>query len=79
MNHWLAEELTRLTYAERLHELDANRLQNDFSVLRTNLNPTTRVALKLSDWLIGTGESLRRRYEKTAPASPWVNNRRLVR
>jgi hypothetical protein len=79
MNHWLAEELTRLSCAERQGELDAYRLQNDFSALRADWTFTARVALKLSDWLIVSGETLRRRYEKAAPVSPWVNTRKFAR
>ena len=79
MNHWLDEELTRLTCAERQEELDAYRLQNDFSASRTNLTLTTRVALKLSDWMIETGESLRQHHEKAASASPRVTLRKFAR
>lgn len=79
MNHWLTEELTRLACAERQRKLDAYRLQGDFNALRVNWTLTTRVALKLSDCLIGIGESLRQRYEKSAPVSPLVENRKLAR
>ena len=80
MNHWLAEELTWLTCAERQRELDAHRLQNDFSALRANWTFTTRAALKLSDWLISTGESLRRRYAKSSPvSSAWIDTRKFAR
>jgi hypothetical protein len=79
MNYWLAEELTRLACAERQRELDAYRLQHDFSVLRTNWTFTDRAALKLGDWLIATGESLRRRYDKSASISPWVDIRKFAR
>ncbi len=79
MNHWLAEELTWLACAERQRALEALRLQTDFSVLRANRTVVARVALQLSDWLITTGESLRKRYEETAPVSPWVSNRRFAR
>jgi len=78
MNHWLAEELTRLTCAERQRELEAYRLQNDFSALRADRTFTTRLALTLSDWMIATGESLRRRYEKSAPVSAWAGNRKFA-
>ena len=79
MNHWLAEELTWLTCAERQRELDARRLTDDFSVLHANWTFGARAALKLSDWLIATGESLRHRYEKTTPVSPWIDNRKFAR
>ena len=79
MNHWLDEELTWLTYNERQDALEAYRLQNDFSTLQFNLTFTNRAALKLSDWLIASGENLRRRYEKTAPVSPWVNKGNFAR
>jgi len=79
MNHWLDEELTRLICAERQKELDAYRLQNDFSASKTNLTLTTRVALKLSDWMIATGESLRRHHENAASVSPRVNIRKFAR
>jgi len=71
MNHWLAEELTRLANTEREHELKIIRLQNLCDVLNVNWPLTTRFALKLSDWLITTGERIQHRYEKTLPASPW--------
>ena len=83
MNHWQIDELTRLACAERERELerelDAYRLQMDFSAPQVNLTFTNRVALKLSDWMISGGESLRRRYEKAAPVSPWVNTRKFAR
>ena len=78
MNHWLDEELTRLICAERQEELEAYRLQNDFSASKTNLTLTTRVALKLSDWMIATGESLRRHHEKAASVSPRVKIRKFA-
>jgi hypothetical protein len=79
MNHWLDEELTWLTYAERQDALEAYRLQNDFSGMQVKLTFTNRAALKLSDWLIASGENLRRRHEKTAPVSPWANKRNYAR
>jgi len=79
MNHWLAEELTRLTCAERQRELDAYRLQNDFNALQANWTFTARATLKLSEWLIATGETLRRRHEKSASVSPWVDIRKFAR
>jgi hypothetical protein len=79
MNHWLAEELTWLTIAERQRELEAYRLQMDFCALQINSTFTNRAALKLSDWLIGSGEALRRRYEKNTPVSAWVNIRKFAR
>lgn len=78
MNHWLAEELTWLTYAEQQRELGARRLQSDFSAPRANWAFTARAALKLSDWLIATGESLRSRYEKSAPVSTWAGSRKFA-
>ena len=79
MNHWLIEELTRLACAERQSKLNSYYLLNNFSGLQADWTFTSRVALKLSDWLIGSGESLRRRYEKPARVSPWTNNRNLAR
>jgi hypothetical protein len=79
MNPWMAEELTWLTHAERQRELEAYRLQNDFNALQVNLTYSSRVALKLSDWLIATGESLRQRHEKTMPVVPWVDVRKYAR
>jgi len=70
MNHWLAEELMWLACAERERELKALRLVVEVEKLRTNWNIIARAGLKLSDWLITTGESLRKHYEKTAPVSP---------
>lgn len=79
MNHWLAEELTWLTCDERQRELDAYRLPIDFSALQVNLTFTAHVALKLSDWLITSGETLRRHYDKNPPVSPWVQTRKFAR
>jgi len=79
MNHWLDEELAWLVCVERQRELENHRLPNLFSVVRGNWAITARFALKLSDWLIATGENLRLRYENTSHASPWVSNRRFVR
>jgi len=79
MNHWLDEELAWLVCVERQKELENYSLPNLFSVERGNWAITARFALKLSDWLIATGENLRLRYEKTSDASPWVSNRRFVR
>lgn len=79
MNHWLAEELTWLTYTERQHAQASYHSLNEFNGFGADWTLTARLVLKLSDWLIATGESLQRRYEKTAPVSPWVNNRKLAR
>ena len=79
MNHWLAEELTWQTCNERVRELEAFRLQVDFGTLQIRTTFTNRVALKLSDWLIASGESLRRRYEKTTSVSYQVNVRKFAR
>lgn len=79
MNHWLEEELTWLTCAERQRELDAYRKQNDFNGSQVDWTFTARIALKLSDWLIATGESLRRRHEKNSAVSYWVNVRKFAR
>ena len=79
MNHWLAEELTRLASAERERELNALRLQNLCDTLKVNWSLTTRFALKLSDWLIATGERIQRRYEKTIQTSPWTENSTFAR
>ena len=79
MNYWLAEEMTRLTHSERRHKFNVHHSQDDFSVRGANWIFAPRVALKLSDWLIIAGESLRRRYDKTTPASSWVNNRKFAR
>jgi hypothetical protein len=79
MNHWLAEELTWLTCDERQCELDAYRLPIDFSALQVNLTFTAHVALKLSDWLIASGENLRRRHEKNTAVSYRANVRRFAR
>lgn len=79
MNYWLAEELAWLTYTERQHELDTRRLEYVFRDVQTDWAYVGRAALKLSDWLIATGESLRRRYENTTPGSPWVDNRNFAR
>jgi hypothetical protein len=79
MNYWQAEVMIGLTNAERQRELDALRLQNDFSTPRANWTFVTRTALKLSDWLIVTGENLRRHYEKNTPASTWADSRKFAR
>jgi len=79
MNHWLAEELTWQAYAERERELDVIRLQKQCDTLHVNWSLTTRVALKFSDWLIATGEKIQLRYEKAAPVSAWVENRKFAR
>jgi hypothetical protein len=79
MNHWLAEELIRLNYAERQRELEAIRLQNELNSSRTNWTFVARAALKLSDWLIVIGKNLRKRFEKATPASSWVDSRKFAR
>lgn len=79
MYHWLAEDLTWQTCKERERKLDAYRYQIAPSASRVDWTFTTRVALKLSDWLIATGETLRRRHEKGAPVSDWSANRRFAR
>lgn len=79
MNHWLDEELAWSLYVERQKELENHRLPNIFNAVKDNWAITTRFALRLSDWLITTGENLRLRYEKTSPVSPWGSNRRFVR
>ena len=79
MNHWLTEELTRQACADRERELDALRLLNQCDTLRVNWSLTTRIALIISDWLITTGEKIQIRYEKAAPVSPWVENRKFAR
>jgi hypothetical protein len=79
MNHWMDEKLAWLAHAERQRELEVYRLQKDFSAFQVNLTLTNRIALKLSDWLIAVGETLRRRHEKTVPVSPWVDIRKFAR
>ena len=68
MNHWLDEKLAWLVVAERQQKLENRRLLNTFGAI-----------LKLSDWLIATGERLRMRYEKTAPVSTWLGNGKFAR
>jgi hypothetical protein len=79
MNYWLVDELTWQTCKERERELDPYRHQNDPGASQTQWTFITRFALQLSDWLIATGETLRRRYEKDASASAWSANRRFAR
>jgi hypothetical protein len=79
MNHWLIEELTRLTCDDRQRKLDTDHLLNDFNALQANWTFTSRVALKLSDWLIASGETLRRRYDKNPTVSPWLETRKFAR
>jgi hypothetical protein len=79
MNHWLAEELTWQTYDERERELKAFRSQVDFGALQVRATFTNRVALKLSDWLIASGEGLRRRHERTTSVSYPVHVRKFAR
>lgn len=79
MNHWLAEELTWLACADRERGLEALRLQNQYDTLQKIGSLTTRVALKLSNLLIVTGERIQRRYEKNIQASPWIENRKFAR
>jgi hypothetical protein len=69
MNHWLTEELMWLRCTERERELKVLHLCAEVDKLRANWTVIARAGLKLSDWLIATGEGLRRRYEKIAPAS----------
>jgi len=69
MNHWLAEELTWLACAERKRELDALLLCAEVGELQAKWTLFARAALKLSNWLIATGESIQQRYEKTASVS----------
>jgi hypothetical protein len=79
MNHWLDEKLAWLVVAERQQKLENRRLLNTFGAMRDNWAFTTPLALKLSDWLIATGERLRMRYEKTAPVSTWLGNGKFAR
>jgi hypothetical protein len=79
MNYWLAEKMIRLNDAERQRELEAIRLQNEVNSSRANWTFVTRAALKLSDWLIVTGKKLRQHFEKTTPASSWVDSRKFAR
>ncbi len=79
MNHWLDEELTLTSHAERQRKLDAYRKQSMISGLQSNWNVTTRAALKLGDWLIATGKSLRQRQERIAAVSHWEETRKFAR
>jgi hypothetical protein len=79
MYPWMSEELAWRTHAERQRKLEADRLLVDFSALAVRLTFTSRVALKLSDWLIASGERLRRRHEKTASVSAWADIRKFAR
>ena len=79
MNYWLAEEMIRLNCAERQRELEAIRLQNEINSSQANWTFIARVALKLSDWLIGTGKNLRRYFEKNTPVSSWMDSRKFAR
>jgi hypothetical protein len=78
MNHWLTEELTWLSYVERQGKLNIHSFQTNAHTVQAKLTFATRVALKLSDWLISTGESIRQRYEKNTAISPWVDTGNLV-
>lgn len=77
--HWMSEELARLISAERQREREAFLLQHDFCTSQLERTFTSRVALKLSHWLIAIGESLRWRHEKAAPATPWVDLQKFAR
>ena len=79
MNHWLVEEMIRLNDAERQRELEAIRLQHELNSSQANWTFIARVALKLSDWFIVTGKNLRQHFEKTTPASSWVDSRKFAR
>lgn len=79
MNHWLEEELTRQTFAERQRELAEDRLMVDFNALEIGLSFPNRVILRLGEWLIASGEKLRRRHEGATSVSAWVNKRNFAR
>ena len=79
MNHWLIEELIRLDCTDRTRELNTLRLQSQCKTSQVTWSLTTRVALKISDWLITTGERIQRRYENSVPVSHWAENRKFAR
>ena len=71
MDHWrIGEQAFWLACAERQRELDAYRSYGEVRASRAHWTLIARAALKLSDWLVATGEGLRRHYEKAAPVSP---------
>ena len=78
MDYWLTEELMWLAWAEREREIKELRLHAEVDKLQANWTIVAQVALKLSDWLIITGERIQRRYGKSIPASPWVENRKFA-
>ena len=79
MDYWMAEEVARLTCAERQRERDLDRLQHSFSTSQADPGFMSRAALKLGHWLIAAGETLRRHEKKTVPVLPWVDVRKWTR
>jgi len=79
MNYWPTEELMWLNCAEREREAKAHRLYNEVNKLRADLTIVAQVALKLSDWLITSGERLRRHYDKAATVSPFITKQNFAR
>ena len=65
----IGEQVFWLACTERQRELDAHRSYDEVRASRAHWTISARAALELSDWLIASGESLRRHYEKAAPVS----------
>ena len=79
MNHWLIEELTWLSYAEKQRMLDDLYMLADVEKSKVSQNWIERSALLLSAWLIAAGEYIRQRYEHLDPIASRTITKKLAR